>query len=157
MSRRKYDCWPYVGIFLAVLKPITTVKWTFQIHFVWIMCSTREGHPKYPWGCAVPWGTPTAHMREISFVCYLSNVTCGYCTALPVLQVCLTSTGGLHCICKYCKYQFLLHSSGILQSTHSMKIYVLLHFEHKNDVTIVVTLLYRATSHRLHGRLTFLK
>ena len=60
---------------------------------------------QYPWGTPkVPmrvWGTHEAHpqhTREISFICYLSNVTCGYCTPLPVLQVCLTSTGGLHCI-----------------------------------------------------------
>ena len=29
-----------------------------------------------------------------------------------------------------------------------MKIYVLLHFQHKNDVIIIVKLLYRATSRR---------
>ena len=35
-----------------------------------------------------------------------------------------------------------------LFNTYSMKTYVLLHFEHRNDVTIIVKLLYRATSHR---------
>ena len=32
--------------------------------------------------------------------------------------------------------------------SYSTKIYILLHFEHKNDVTIIVKLLYRARSHR---------
>ena len=35
--------------------------------------------------------------------------------------------------------------------TFFMKTYVLLHFEHKNDVTIIVKLLYRATSRRLYS------
>ena len=33
---------------------------------------------------------------------------------------------------------FLLHSTGILQNTYSMKAYVLLHFEHKNCATIII-------------------
>ena len=33
-------------------------------------------------------------------------------------------------------------------NTYSMKTYVLLHFEHKNYVTIIVKLLYRAASRR---------
>ena len=32
--------------------------------------------------------------------------------------------------------------------TYSMKTYVLSHFEHKNDVTIIIKLLYRVTSRR---------
>ena len=35
--------------------------------------------------------------------------------------------------------------SGVF-NTYSTKTYVLLHFEHKNDVIIIVKLLYRATS-----------
>ena len=35
-----------------------------------------------------------------------------------------------------------------LVNTHSMKTFVPLHFEHKNDVTIIVKLLYRVTSDR---------
>ena len=37
---------------------------------------------------------------------------------------------------------------GLAFNTYSMKTYVLLHFEHKSDVTIIVKLLYRATSRR---------
>ena len=33
-------------------------------------------------------------------------------------------------------------------NTYFMKTYILLHFEHKNDVTIVIKLLYRATNRR---------
>ena len=33
--------------------------------------------------------------------------------------------------------------------TYSMNAYVLLHFEHKYDITIIVKFLYRATSHRV--------
>ena len=35
---------------------------------------------------------------------------------------------------------FLLHASGISKNTYSMKTYVLLHFKHKNDVTIIIKL-----------------
>ena len=42
----------------------------------------------------------------------------------------------------------LLHSSGILYNTDSMITFVLLHFKHKNDVTIIIRL-YRATHLRL--------
>ena len=36
---------------------------------------------------------------------------------------------------------------AILINTYSMKTHVQLHFERKNDVTIIAKLLYRATSH----------
>ena len=35
-----------------------------------------------------------------------------------------------------------------LLNTYFMKTYVLLHFEHKNDVTVIIKLLYRGTSRR---------
>ena len=37
---------------------------------------------------------------------------------------------------------------GDVFNTYSMKTYVLLYFEHKNDVIIIVKLLYRARSRR---------
>ena len=40
-----------------------------------------------------------------------------------------------------------LESQAVI-NTYSMKTYVLLHFEHKNDFTIIVKLLYKATSRR---------
>ena len=39
-----------------------------------------------------------------------------------------------------------LHSFGILKNTHPMNIYALLYFKHKNDATIIIKLLYKATS-----------
>ena len=45
---------------------------------------------------------------------------------------------------------FLLHSLFILESTYAMNTYVLLQFEHKNDVTIIIKL-HRASRLRLVG------
>ena len=47
----------------------------------------------------------------------------------------------------------ILWSDGLrlLFNTYSMKIHLLLYFEHKNDITIIVKLLYRATSCRLEA------
>ena len=44
----------------------------------------------------------------------------------------------------------LFHAAGksSIINTYSTKAYVLLHFKHKNDVTVIIKLLYRATSRR---------
>ena len=46
-------------------------------------------------------------------------------------------------------------STDVSINTYSMKAYVLLHFEHKNDVTIIVKLLYRATRPQANSSVKF--
>ena len=44
--------------------------------------------------------------------------------------------------------EFLPMENSGLNNTYSMKTYVLLHFEDKNDVTVIIKLSYRAMSRR---------